>query len=1013
MRFFNRMLWFAGCLVSISARADYVSVPRISENSAYKLVSITEAEYNGDTSGRVFKEYGLSDDGELVEQYYRYDINTEKAYDTVETHTSSGSGDGKILNINVGLGLNNETSHAPITGTLYKDNSYEFDYTGTGANENVRGAAVYNSGVIGEKDSSGAFTGTAIEADFVGNNITSQIETEGELHINGAALANQGEIGKIGGDFVANKAVGRYVEGGAVYNDADALIEEFDGDFVGNTGTGEVVKGGGLYNLGNVSEIAGNFIDNKVHGEIEADGGAIQNNDTGRITNINGNFIANEARADRQAFGGAIDNLGGYIGNISGVFSNNAAISEVNGSGYGEFGGAISSQEGNIGSIEGTFIKNRAETQYLANGGAIFSTDGSVGAISGTFKDNSAVAAQGGAYGGAVYGEFTDNAVKISNAEFLGNSAEGKYEALGGAVYVEGGAASIVDSSFYNNSAVSSNGDAMGGAVYLNSGTIAAKGKNVVFSGNTANGESNALYVEGDGTASGGVLNLVADTDRKIIFNDGIDGENYSIYAWGEGLNSEIVFNDIVKNADYFEIGTNGTVRLGTGAEINTKKYVAEIGENNGHLTLDLEVDRANNTIHNGVINVGGDIEGETKVTINSLNSDMLDNKEDAVTVFVNAPNDSVKNDNAFKVERVIGSPYAWNAFRNYNDETEGSTWYLALLGKGEDGGETGDGGQGNGGQGGKYEYMPEIPAYVGMQAAAVEQSRGLNRSVAAGLRANRQKGCCDAKYRYKHDAWVSVDYASAEIDAPESMDAEVKGITAGFDLGADYYQRVGVFGSYRQGEYDLSGEGMLKSAYGGSELNIDSYLGGLYYQYDKNRLMVLATLFGGVQDISAKADNGSAKADTNAKQFGASFDIARRFYMPYSWIIEPSLGLYYTGINIDGFTDNVKNQVDFDVMHYVEAELGLRFEHLFCLNGLTSKFYLKPSVIQTFASGDSVDISGLSSIATYDTQTLGRMEIGAKFGLFKSWSAYTSGNYTFGSDYSAYGINAGLTYAW
>ena len=68
---------------------------------------------------------------------------------------------------------------------------------------------------------------------------------------------------------------------------------------------------------------------------------------------------------------------------------------------------------------------------------------------------------------------------------------------------------------------------------------------------------------------------------------------------------------------------------------------------------------------------------------------------------------------------------------------------------------------------------------------------------------------------------------------------------------------------------------------------------------------------------------------------------------------------------------------------------------------------------MQTFASGDKVNISGMEEIGTYDSQTLGRMEIGAKFGLSVSLSAYVSADYTFGSDYSGYGVDAGLNYAW
>ena len=455
------------------------------------------------------------------------------------------------------------------------------------------------------------------------------------------------------------------------------------------------------------------------------------------------------------------------------------------------------------------------------------------------------------------------------------------------------------------------------------------------------------------------------------------------------------MFNSSVDGADTLPVGDKAIMHLGTAADVNVTNYTAI---NGGMLKLDIEVNRDSNTLNNGVIHVGGDIQGETTVIVNSLNRELLNSPEDVSALFVESANDNPDTYSSFKVGRVIGSPYMWQSVRNNNGE-DGRTvsnWYLTL-GDGDDA---------------DREYAPEIGTYVAMQSASVEQNRGLTRKIGDGLRANRIRGCCDRKFMPKKEVWVNADYLYAEIDAPSAMDAKIKGVTAGFDLAADARNRFGLFGAYHKGDYDLSGKGDFQSSIG-SKMDIDSYLGGLYYSYGSKNWSVLASVFAGQQDISTTTDDRLAAADTTAMQYGAGVEIARKFYLPYAWIIEPSLGLYYTALDMDGFTDNVGKKVEFDVMHYMEAELGLRFEHLFCRDGWTSKIYAKPSVVQTFASGNRARITGLKQVDTYENQTLGRMEIGAKFGLTPVLSAYTSANYTIGSEYQAYGGDAGLTYAW
>lgn len=945
--FFRTLLLLSSALVAFDAYAGNDKASRVAPNSAYQIENISKGDYDRDTTGNVFVEYKRTARGEVVPEYYRYKLNDGKGYaDKPDPIHGTGSGDaeveeaGEIATIVVGLGVKNTGDRDSVNGILYKGNTYDYDYTGTGkGNVIVRGGVVYNEGTIGVN----GVSGDAISSDFVDNSVTADSDVEDEplvMHVEGGVLSNIGEIGVVSGDFINNTVVSDVIDGGVVYNGDSKYIQSFDGDFVGNKGTAENVKGGVILNLGQIETIDSDFIENTITANVQANGGAIQNNDEhARIGSVSGSFVNNKAISNLEVWGGAIDNANGVIGEVSGEYNNNLA--EARGISTLAAGGAISNL-GVIEKISGTFIGNRAEADIEAYGGAIY-------------------------HGGS---NSKEDALRIVNSNFYGNSVKAGDEAVGGAIYGN----------------------------YIQ---VVADGRNSEFQGNTANGKSNAVYIAGD-TRKDGALILSAQNGGKVVFEDAIDGWRYGIDIEGDGkAGSEVVLNSRVDNVRDLNLAENAVMHLGTAADINTVNYTADKG---GVMKLDVKVDRDNNKIDNGIMHVSGDIKGETTVIVNSLDREELENRADAYTMFVEASNDNPKTASNFKIGRVIGSPYMWKSVKNYNGEKGDtvSNWYLALK-KRYDAKEGDDDG---------IDYAPEVAAYMAMQSASIEQNRGMSRKIADGLRANRNRGCCDRRFAPKREAWVNADYTYAEIDAPSEMEAKIKGVTAGFDVAADARNRLGLFGSYRQGDYDLSGKGDYRSSIG-SSMDVDSYLGGLYYSYNGRNWTTLATIFAGTQDINVKADDHLAKADTSAMQYGASVEFARKFYLPYAWIIEPSLGLYYTALDMDAFTDNVGKTVEFDVTHYMEAEFGLRFEHLFCRDGWTSKVYVKPSIIQTYANGGQAKVAGLRQVDTYENQTLGRMEIGAKFGLSPRLSAYTSANYTFGSDYQSYGVDAGLNYAW
>lgn len=331
----------------------------------------------------------------------------------------------------------------------------------------------------------------------------------GSLTVNGTLTAEDltaggsGGVANVGGNISLNNvSIARALvdnHGGAFFSPAGNFTASGN---VSITGSSAVDAGGALNIGGNITFSGANteLSDNSSqdHGgaifspvgnllasgtvtfnnnQADGDGGAL--NVGGNIQFENANFSGNST----PGIGGAIFNPSGAIsatGNV--LFHNNSA---------GSTGGAIS-MSGNLSLHTGTFSDNSAD----ADGGAVFTPMGTVsstglvvfsgnsagasgGAIAGSmnlqqalFSQNTAVTDGGAAFAVSVEvgpgSRFTANSadtggalVVIGNASFAGvgfdlNSAT----ADGGAIFAPGSTTTLVNSSFYRNSA------AAGGAVY-------------------------------------------------------------------------------------------------------------------------------------------------------------------------------------------------------------------------------------------------------------------------------------------------------------------------------------------------------------------------------------------------------------------------------------------------------------------------------------------------------------------------------------------------------------------
>ncbi len=875
---------------------------------------------------------------------------------------------------------------------------------GTSATNNrmrVYGGAIVNENISGALGN--------ISGDFI-NNRAEAYGSQSSAH--GGAVFNyySATIKDIEGNFVNNSAVGNYAVdgttylaagGGAIWNQEKAKINNITGNFINNTATTQTKSafGGAIYNTSSssIQNIKGDFIGNKVHAAGSLGyGGAIYNYNKAEIKDINGNFIGNSADStDAQAASGAIYNDASSLGKVTGDFIGNHADSKTSSKIVSAMGGAVTNvNSSSITSLNGNFIGNYVNGTYYVYGGAIANMSKAViDNINGKFIDNYAQGKEN-AFGGAVFNN--GSTIKNIQSDFSGNRTKAEH-AYGGAIYTSA-PLNIKNSSFTDNHAENSQtGYGFGGAIYSAADlSITADKATSLFSGNTADGKPNAIYISGKTPVN---LNLTAVNNGLIQFDDPIKGKNYNLVLNGDN-NGIIKFNETVTGANNFSMTKSAIAHLGLNADIQAKDMFVGNNENvtgiSPIITVDVKVLKDMSTVKTGTIHISNDVKGDYRVLVNALNPDVLDNKDDAIVPFLFAPDDDKDTPSSFSVARVYGSPYLWTGDINAKGEETGSVWYLNLTDIVNPDYKAPDK---------EPEKAPEVDAGTGLHEAALEQTRSVVRNVGNKVAAGRAycPGCGLYDYNWDgkelHNIWVLAQGENATIDKPVKMDADIWGVEAGFDVQNDAHNTLGVFASYRKGDYDLKA----------GDIDIDSYLAGLYYRYDKNMNWLFATVYGGIQRADVQTDDGIAKFDTDGIEFGAAVEAGHSYVLSDKVTLSPNFGIYYTQVNFDDANDNVGKKYSWDDIKHLEAELGVKLERGFD----NSKIYFEPSVIRTLTGSDKVKISGLNEVTTYKDQTLGRVELGGNYGFTDALHGYAWTNYTFGSNYEATAFGLGINYAW
>ena len=925
---------------------------------------------------------------------------------------------------------------------------------GSGNSSEVRGGAIYNGGTIGDitgdfignyakisRYYSGAYGGAIYNAaaigditgDLIGNYVSGYFA-------NGGAIYNNGTIGNITGDLIGNygKNSGSSTYGGAILNKDKGTIGNITGDLIGNYSS---THGGAIYNYGIIGDIQGDFIANSA----ELDGGAIDG--SGTIGTITGNFIANSAGRD----GGAIMKTGsvGKISSISSDFIGNFSK---------ECGGAIYNS-GTIGNISSNFIGNYAKSgsgyYSYTHGGGIYN-DGSINNITSNFIGNYVQDSGSGHYSGASGGAI-QNYKKIDNitGDFLKNSAQilsGTKKAEGGAIwtrsnitFTSGAKTHFFSGNYTKDLTRGKIYNAMFGEIY-NSGTPeitfdTAGGGAWVINDNLENGE----YVfKGDDVidAAIGTTTQYVAMNNDIINAETVTVEGTTLKFGAYQHEDQTAKNWDSKGAFVASLNEDGTANRDAAAVTNLSLNNGVFDIANGYLeTVKLKSYSATDSfMHIDVdpdnmkadeLHVAGNVEGVTKLIVHA--SSDADIRGKGEILFAQSENDTTGNAGSFVVSRVYKSPYLFDV--KYNQIADNSNkWYFEMNDQPNEEPKEPDVPdvptpptpelpdippvKPQPLPGSDRPVAPEVIGAESLPAAGLAQTSNMIYNIMQKVSSNRFycPGCGFYDYYWNgeafHNLWANAVYNTLRIKTPTDIDAEVWGLEAGGDLQHDLNNKLGLFLSYRKGNYDMNGDGKHHYSTIGSEIDIDSYLAGLYYRYDRNHWWTFATVYGGIQRVDLKTKDG-IKSDTDGTEFGGSVELGYDYNLSKTLYLTPSIGAFYTQVDYDDATDSAGKIAKYNTLRQLELEAGVKLTKAFVTDEGYANVYVKPSVVRTLTDGDEVNITGLGKVNTLDDQTLGRVELGGRYGFTEQLSAYGWANHTFGDDYKASTFGLGLSYSW
>ena len=1002
------------------------------------------------------------ENGQLLTSYYKY-----------EKKANANKPDITSINVNNGLlGLygfiDDDESFDYVTGDIVRKVNSGIDIIGRGMYD-LENPMVYVGDVVGNKSSFGGGIFGDFPAVIYGNFIDNQALLGGGMVV-GGFHEGKAAYALINGGFYGNKTVddkGLGFGGGGAILDYLNIYPAYMNSYI------KAVTGADIKFVPGSFSVIGDFVDNSVNTDGVGGGGAIFS--LSKMGNIEGNFYSNTVKGKNNAAGGAIANLTGVVteyitmraheetsiedlakffnkGNmtsrLNSNFINNSAVSE-NGTAHG---GAIFTNP-----ISGCSGSNDDMCMNRVN---LFNTPSLELYTEGKdilFSDNYTQDIRGKIYNGISLGHWSTNVFIMFQRWMVAEQEKGtvfsedfqqQFDKITDindffVILSHPEAKSfweIYDPSLKFNTSG-------GGAIVFNDNIDTSV---MHMDGSISDNEATmiatiaGIKLEADGSLPY-TIDIVGDavfdedgkSNQYVAFNNDIIGakevnvENTTLKFGAYQHKDQTAINWDGKGTFAADSNADGTINtsLASITALNLKN--AAFDTNNGYMETvglkgyssdnsfwHLDIDTNNMTADK--LEIDGDVVGQTKLMIHASGDDDIRGKG-AIT-FASSVNDTTGNVDSFKVARVYKSPYLYDVvYQNVGENA--NEWGVAMndtqnstIGNGGSSGTTGGGNKIP--MFAKMKVAPEVMAYQSLNTIATTQTNSMVGNVMRKTILNHLycPTCGFYDYNWNGDklnnAWVEVNGFEASVDSPFNVEAKVWGVEAGFDLQSDLRNKLGLFVSYRRGNYEMNGDGEKYYSPISSEVNTDSYVGGLYYLHDNNNWYTFATLYGGLlySDLTTK-DGVSAKTD--GIQYGGSLEIGYRKMIFDKLGITPNVGISYVSANYDDIEDEVGRVIEYSDMKQAEVKAGVKVSYDQFWQRNYSNVYIEPGIARTFTDGHEVEITELGKVKTAKNQTLGYVELGINYGLENSWSVYGTIDYMFGKDYEAVSVNAGTKYSW
>lgn len=766
--------------------------------------------------------------------------------------------------------------------------------------------------------------------------------------------------------------------GGAIYNESELVIKDTRNyktsgfAFKENTAT---TNGGAIYNAGTLDIENASFYLNTATGNS----GAIAQHDVNSVLNLkNVTFVENSADwGGAMVARGKVDIKGGsFKGNFSNdgggaiylaTLANKGHKLSIDGTTFinNSTAGVDLDGGGAIGSFSDLVLKN---AKFNGNhvygsasngGGAIFMGSVSTNDLSNIEFESNTSATNGGAISMrfADQGDNTNATLDITNTKFTGNRADN----FGGAIYNafyndknDSGFVSISDTSFDSNTALTSGGaiynvgnlklngvsflknsaSVNGGAIY-NEGTLVLAGTNE-FSGNKAQNSVNDIYNAGDLTIESGTTTI----------DGGIAGTGDLTIANGTTL--KIGSAKINQN----KITLNGTLIADLYADSDAFLNVTQSFEGDGILNVAVEkvgtynvfgdkvFANAQNQILSSVFDLTWSQDGRSFDASLQSADKIVENtgatKETVKTVLNIVSSDSeqlkglsIKMQEKLATHSDSDIAAVEHATKSVQPETESVVQSVAT----------------------------SVQTTVGNLAASrmslltIGRAGGDIQSTGAGFWAN-------GLYNYTKQK--------------DSFDGYTRGFAVGMDGIFNKVVTVGTGYSYSHSDID--------SLYRDTE--IDSYTMFVYGQYKPSQWYANAVLN---YSISQYSESGSAlgigvESDYNVHSFGGrlatGYDLASG--------ITPELGLRYTHIDTDDYTNSLGIKNSLEDTDYVTLTLGGKYTRNFMTKythiSFAPEFHglLKYDIM----SDDSVAVITIPGVNSYSISGENLSRFGAELGI-------------------------------